>query len=219
MKNLNDHFSRQSATYKKYRPLYPIELYEEILDLTPGRNECWDCGTGNGQVAQILSQYFERVMASDISKNQISNSVKAPNITYSVERAENSSFLDNQFDLITVAQAIHWFDFKAFNKEAKRVLKDGGIIAVWGYGLLHVDDAIDKLIHKFYNQIVGPYWPKERGHIDNEYASIIFEFTEMKAKNEYEIKTNWSLGELEGYFNSWSSVQNYIQTNADNPVN
>lgn len=219
MKEIQDNFSKQSSFYKKYRPNYPIELINDILHITSEKDSCWDCGTGNGQVAVELSHHFENVFATDISENQIANAVKKENITYGVERSEDTSFIDNQFDLITVAQALHWFDFKAFNKEINRVAKDDAIVAIWGYGLLRIEKSIDSLLDSFYTDIIGPYWNKERKYVDDEYASIPLDFKEINLKRNYQIKTHWTIGDLEGYLNSWSSVQNYISQNQENPVN
>lgn len=218
MKKIQDNFSRQSSFYKKYRPTYPIALINDILLLTKDRDSCWDCGTGNGQVAVELSHHFEKVFATDISENQIANAVKKENITYGVERSEDTSFTDNQFDLITVAQALHWFDFMAFNKEINRVCKNGAIVAIWGYGLLRIEESIDLLLDTFYTDIIGPYWNKERKHVDNAYAPIPLDFKEINLKKDYQIKTHWTIGDLEGYLNSWSSVQNYITKNKQSPV-
>ena len=65
MKQLKDKFSNQSKSYKKYRPEYPKDLYETILSVVKARDEYWDCGTGNGQVAKELSKYFQKVSATD----------------------------------------------------------------------------------------------------------------------------------------------------------
>jgi len=117
MKEILDKFSKQAKTYQKYRPRYPQVLYDELLSLTSKRQSCWDCGTGNGQVAIELAKYFEQVYATDISQQQLNQATSIPNITYKVERAESTSFPAQTFDLITVGQAMHWFDFEAFNKE------------------------------------------------------------------------------------------------------
>ncbi len=219
MKEIQDNFSKQSSFYKKYRPNYPIKLINDILRITSGRDYCWDCGTGNGQVAIELSNHFKRVYATDISEKQIANALKRENIEYSVGRSEKTAFNKSQFDLITVAQALHWFDFKAFNKEINRVAKNGAIVAIWGYGLLRIETSIDLLIDRFYKDTIGPYWNQERKHVDAAYATIALDFKEISLKKNYEIKTKWTLEDLEGYLNSWSSVQNYIIQNQENPVN
>lgn len=219
MKAVKDIFSTQSSSYKKYRPTYPSILYDDFLAHVDKKNECWDCGTGNGQVAVELSKHFNQVQASDISERQIKNATKKENITYSITRAEKTHFADNQFDLVAVGQAAHWFDFDAFNQEVKRVTKPGGVIAIWGYGLLKINAEVDSLIDRFYTEIIGPYWDKERRHIDNSYQSIKFDFEEVPYSKQRTIDVNWGLAQLQGYFNSWSCVQHYKkQNNGKNPV-
>lgn len=219
MKKVKDKFSKQAGTYKRYRPTYPQNLYDEILQLVEEKNECWDCGTGNGQVAVQLSPYFKKVCATDISKSQISGAPKRKNIFYSVERAEQTSFRENQFDLVTVAQAVHWFDIPAFNKELNRVVKNNGLVYAWGYGLMRTNGVVDNIIDQFYANVVGPYWDEERKHIDHKYTTIPFDFTEIKSKKEHGIEVKWKLDELKGYLNSWSSVQNFSSEEGKNPVN
>lgn len=220
MKSQLDNFSKQAATYKKYRPTYPTEIYQTLIKLTKKKKQCWDCGTGNGQVAVQLANHFETVYATDISQKQLDHAEKKSNIIYRLERAEKTNFADNQFDLITVAQAVHWFDFDTFNKEVKRVGKNGGIISIWGYGLLKINPTINRIIDHFYQNIIGPYWNDERKHIDHEYQSIPFDFKEIPTKNDYKIIVNWNVKQLEGYFNSWSSVQHFKKQHPDkNPVN
>ncbi|MEM8906580.1 MAG: class I SAM-dependent methyltransferase [Bacteroidota bacterium] len=218
MKKAVDQFSRQAKVYKKYRPSYPPELYQLLLQAVPHRERCWDCGTGNGQVAVVLAEHFERVDATDISQQQLNQAPQKANIHYQVERAEQTRFADHQFDLITVAQAIHWFDFAAFYREVRRVAKPDGRIAIWGYGLLRIEATIDALIQQFYTEIVGPYWKPERRHIDQQYTSIEFDFSLIPMPDDLTIEINWSLEDIKGYFNSWSSVQNYRAQHGRNPV-
>lgn len=219
MKRAKDKFSKQSEAYKKFRPTYPDALYREILKLAQTKDACWDCGTGNGQVASALSPYFRTVFATDISQKQIQNAGNHDNVIFKIERAENTSFEDNQFDLITVAQAIHWFDMSAFNSEVRRVAKNGGVLAVWGYGLLRVSSPIDKLMDYFYKDIIGPYWDKERKHIDAAYETIDLDFQPLALNSDFAITVQWNLRHLRGYLNTWSSVQNYMdRNNGENPV-
>src|SRR5680860_585604 len=104
---MKDNFSIASDKYARFRPVYPKELYDYLVSLVPDRKKAWDCGTGNGQVARELANFFDQVFASDISKEQIKNAPPNGKIIYLVQKAENTSFPDNTFDLITVAQAIH----------------------------------------------------------------------------------------------------------------
>lgn len=221
MKASQDNFSKQALAYKKFRPTYPQGLYDELLRITANlsRQKAWDCGTGNGQVAVELAKHYEQVIATDISQKQIDQASTAPNLVYRVERAEQTSFLDDQFDLITVGQAMHWFDFEAFEREVRRVGRAGGVISIWGYGLLRITAAINEQIDHFYTDIIGPYWNEERRHIDRAYQSIPFNFPEIPTANDLAIEVEWTLEQFEGYLNSWSSVQHYIrQHNGENPV-
>jgi ubiquinone/menaquinone biosynthesis C-methylase UbiE len=219
MKEELDKFSAQPEVYKKFRPTYPQALFDEFMKYVPERKTCWDCGTGNGQIAVALSGYFDKVCATDLSPQQIAHAERRENIFYSTGRAEKTDFEDHAFDLITVGQAIHWFDIKAFNREVKRVAKTGGIIAVWGYSLLGVDEGIDQKINEFYYETVGKYWNQERGLVDARYETIEFDFEEIAVSKDLTIDVTWDLGHLEGYLNSWSAVQNYLkETGKESPV-
>ena len=219
MKKALDRFSIQSKIYKDHRPTYPEVLLKYIYSFCDAMNTCWDCGTGNGQVAALLSNSFDQVFATDISQQQIKNAITKPNIHYSVQRAEKTTFPDHYFDLITVAQAVHWFDLPSFNKEVNRVLKPNGIIAIWGYGLLKINPEIDAIVNHFYQHIIGEYWDKERDYIDQNYSTILFNFNEIDLEKTFKIETQWTIDQLQGYFNSWSSVQNYKDKNkGNNPV-
>lgn len=218
MKNPLDRFSTQATQYRKYRPVYPDELYSEILRHVAQADTCWDCGTGNGQVAAVLAKHFRQVEATDISQKQIDQATRLENINYSKQRAEQTDFDDNQFDLITVAQAIHWFDFERFNAEVKRVGKPDGLMAMWGYGLISVTPELDRVIHHFEKEIVGPFWDVERRHIDSHYETIPFDFESVSTNRTFQIEAEWNFAHLQGYFESWSCVQNYIRENEENPV-
>lgn len=217
MKESKDKFSTQAKEYQKFRPHYPELLYGFLYSKLQSFESAWDCGTGNGQVAHKLSEKFAKVFATDISEKQLQQATLKENITYSVSRAEETNFPDNSFDLITVAQALHWFDLEGFYKEATRVAKPGAVIAIWGYNLLRLSPEIDKLIDSFYTTTLDPYWDPERKLVEDEYKSIPFPFIEFEAP-KFDLVVNWNFQQLLGYFNSWSAVQNYIEKNATNPV-
>jgi len=194
------------------------------VGLIQHRNLAWDCATGNGQAAVILSEYFEQVIASDASKEQIENAQHRDNIQYEVFPAEGTSLADNSVDLITIAQALHWFNLDDFYKEAKRVLRRdgddgsvGGVIAAWAYGVHSVSPEIDNITHLLYEDILGSYWPKERKIVENKYKGIPFPFQEIDTP-AFQIELDWSLSELLCYVYTWSSVQKYIQKNNADPI-
>ena len=202
---MKDYFSTQSKTYAAFRPTYPDDLYEFIFQNVKSKDNAWDCATGNGQVAHKLAQHFRNVEATDISPQQLEHGIRKENIHYSIAPAEKTGFQDHQFDLITVAQALHWFDREAFYKEVRRVCKPGGILAVWGYSMLTIDPAIDQLIGEFYNDTVGQYWDSARRLVEDEYRSIEFPFESIAAP-PFSIEVKWTLEQLGGYLSSWSAT-------------
>jgi SAM-dependent methyltransferase len=221
-----DLFSAQSKEYASSRPTYPCELFEFIVGLVDQKNLAWDCATGNGQAAVVLADYFKQVVASDISASQLENAQQKSNIAYRIFQAENTPLKDNSVDLITIAQALHWFDFDRFYSEARRVLRKGkdgitgggGIITAWAYGLHTISPAIDKVTHKLYEDILGDkYWPAERKYVEERYETIPFPFEQIPAP-EFQIHLRWNLSELVNYFHSWSSVQRFIKKNKYDPV-
>lgn len=219
MKQIIDHFSDHSNQYKQFRPVYPELFYQDLLRLNEGRDQVLDCGTGNGQVAKELSRHFHRVYATDISTNQLQLAHQEPNIMYSVQRAEASDFPDESMDFITVAQAYHWFDQGGFMKEALRLLKPEGILAIWGYSLLRICPEINEKLDHFHDTIMGPYWDSKRKYIDAAYRTVEFSLKDLYLPNSYCIIDYWDLNQLTGYLNSWSSVKTYkLQFPGTKPV-
>lgn len=214
---MKDNFSKLSQGYSQYRPSYPLALFEYLVSLVPDRKTAWDCGTGTGQVASRFAGYFAKVYATDISENQIKHAVKKHNIIYKIERAEKTTFSDNSFDLIAVAQAIHWFEFDKFYQEAERTLKSNGVIAVIGYSLAKVNQEIDEVVNNFYTNIIGEYWDKERKYVDEHYRTIPFPFNEIDVP-QFTSEYRWSLNHYIGFLNTWSAVQHYIDKNNSNPI-
>ena len=213
-----DLFSKQAQDYAKYRPVYPKELFDYILQFVEEKNIAWDCATGNGQAAFALAPYFKKVIATDISERQLALAKPHANIQYQISFAEHTDFPVNYFDLITVAQAYHWLKFDAFEKEVKRVAKKNAVIAVWGYSLFSTNNAAaNVLIKRFYTEIVGPYWDAERKYIDLNFSTVPFNFTPLPIKDFF-ITTEWSKNDVVGYLNSWSAVQHFIDAKKYNPV-
>ncbi|HEU4444896.1 MAG TPA: class I SAM-dependent methyltransferase, partial [Nitrososphaeraceae archaeon] len=205
-----DLFSSNSKEYASSRPRYPRSLFEFLVELVQYRNLAWDCATGNGQAAVFLSEYFEQVIASDASKEQIENAQPRNNIRYEVFPAERTTLANNSVDLITIAQALHWFDLDDFYKEAKRVLRKdddgggsgggggGGVIAAWAYGVHSISPEIDNITRLLYEDILGSYWPKERKIVENKYQDIPFPFQKIDTP-VFQIELDWTMSELVGY--------------------
>jgi SAM-dependent methyltransferase len=216
--NSKDLFSGHSRQYATFRPSYPTALFEFLVGCVSQREHAWDCGTGNGQVARALAPYFQQVEATDLSAQQLKHAPPVPNIHYSVCAAEQTDFAKASFDLITVGQALHWFDLKKFFDEVNRVGKSGGMLAVFGYTFLRIEKTVDDILLDFYSNTVGPYWDAARRLVEEEYRSIDFPFEEIPAP-PFVIEVNWSKEHLLGYVESWSATQKYIQATNHNPVN
>jgi hypothetical protein len=213
-----DFFSGQSKSYATFRPVYPESIYQFIYQHLNGRSAAWDCATGNGQVARELAKHFQGVWATDISARQLEHAYKADNIFYSVSPAEKTDFHDHQFDLITVAQALHWFDVDEFHNEVNRVAKENALLAVWGYGNCSIaGKEVQELFLHFYHDVVGPYWDDARRHVENGYRDIAFPFKTIQAP-EFSIGVEWSMNDFLGYLSTWSATQKYKKETGIDPV-
>lgn len=215
--NTADHFSSRAEAYARFRPTYPKSMFQWLLSQVKGRDAAWDVGTGNGQVASQLASFFKEVYATDISENQLKNAIQKRNILYTKQPAEKTDFKDYQFDMITVAQAIHWFRFEEFYKEVNRTMKPFGLIVLIGYLLPTINAGIDALLLHFYNNTLGDYWNPERIYVEKEYKTILFPYDEIKTPS-FQMEFDWTDEHFTGYLDSWSAVQHYVRKNNEDPM-
>lgn len=216
-----DHFSTRADAYASYRPSYPPELFTFLAGLCQQHERAWDCATGNGQAARGLAAYFREVVATDASAQQIAQAPASPGVKFAVATAEASGLEDASVDLLTVAQAAHWFDHAVFHAEAKRVLRPGGVVALWCYERLRVDPAIDAIVEDFYDGLLGPYWPPERRWVESGYRDLPFPFADLPSElrlPEFLIQADWSLEQLLGYFSTWSALKAYHANTGHDPL-
>lgn len=212
-----DSFSTQSDIYLKHRPNYPDSLYAYLSSLVPRHELVWDCGTGNGQAAIGLADFFEQVIATEPSSNQLGQAVPHAKVAYRNEAAEQSSLSSHSADLVTVANAMHWFKLEEFYKEVRRVVKPGGVLAAWCYGMPEVTTLIDEVVRHLHDDVLGSYWQYENRLVELEYRTIPFPFEELECPRFYSEKTV-TFEDLLGYLNTWSATQRYIADRGDNPV-
>lgn len=211
-----DHFSRQAPDYAKYRPSYPEALFSWLADHAPGRALAWDVGCGSGQAAVPLAAHFDRVVATDLSAAQIAQARPHPRVEYRVAPCERSGLPDAGCDLVTVAQALHWFDFDRFYAEVRRVLKPGGLFAAWTYQLLQGEPAINAVIGKFHVEVLTPWWPPERRWVEAGYAGMPFPFAALPAPS-FAIRLAWTLADLTNYVGTWSAAQRCLAATGADP--
>jgi ubiquinone/menaquinone biosynthesis C-methylase UbiE len=218
--SFKDHFSKVASGYAAFRPSYPAELFEWLAQVPSKRALAWDCACGNGQATTHLAQYFGRVIATDASEAQVSAAPRdLLNIEWRVATAEQSGIPDRTVDLVTVAQAVHWFDLPKFYEEVDRVLVPGGVVAIWCYGINDVEGrTINEIVRHFYSSVVGPFWPPERKLIESGYATLDFPYREIKTP-EFNMETTWDLEQLLGYFRTWSATTRCIAEKKEDPIN
>lgn len=212
-----DHFSDKSQAYSAYRPGYPEELFSYLSSITEDHDRAWDCGTGSGQSAIALSQYYSEVVATDASENQINNAIRKEGVTYKIESAENTSMDSGSVDLVTVAQALHWFNIDNFAKEVNRVLKPRGVLAVWTYGLLDITPQINEVINDLYGPMLDQFWPPERKVVEQGYKNVELPLQEIQPPH-IQMETTWELEQFIGYLRTWSAVKKYEAALGVNPV-
>jgi SAM-dependent methyltransferase len=204
--HFKDHFSTRSADYAAHRPSYPRALVDALADLSPATDIALDVGCGTGQLSVLLAERFTRVIATDASAQQVGQGTPHPRVEYRTALAERSRLPGGSIDLVTAAQAAHWFDLAAFYAEARRVLRPRGVIALITYGIMETEAALDPVIRHFYWDVIGPYWPPERRHVEEGYRSFPLPFEEL-AMPALAIELRWRRDDLLGFVDTWSAVR------------
>ncbi|MCI0552344.1 MAG: class I SAM-dependent methyltransferase, partial [Anaerolineae bacterium] len=148
---------------------------------------------------------------------QIALSSAHPKVDYRVEPAEGVSLNASSADLVTVAVAIHWFNFDEFYREVKRVLRPNGILAAWTYSLTEISPEIDQLIQQLSNEILSGFWHERIRYIEEGYQTIPFPFEEITPPS-FVMEVNWDLHQLAGYLDSWSATQRYKAQKGTHPL-
>lgn len=212
-----DHFSGHAGGYAEARPTYPEALFDWLAAHCVRHELAWDAGCGNGQASLALAHRFRRVHASDPSSPQIAAAPADARIAWRVEPAEHCSLPDASADLVTVAQAYHWFDHARFCAEVRRVLRPEGLVALWTYGLSRVDAAVDAVFAQLYDGALGEHWPPERRHVENGYRELPFPFVELDAPR-FEMRLDWTLPQYLAYLRSWSASQRHLKATGRDAV-
>lgn len=218
MAAFHDHFSGHAAHYASARPRYPDTLFAWLAQHCAGHELAWDAGCGNGQASIVLTKHFAQVFASDPSREQIAQAAAQPRVRYAVEPAEHCSLADASVDLISVAQAYHWFDQVRFCDEVRRVARDGALVAIYSYARSSVNAAVDALFDHLYRDVLGRYWPPQRSQVENGYRDVLFAFAELEDVPNWQLRCDWTLAQYLAYLRSWSACQKFLTANGTDPV-
>jgi SAM-dependent methyltransferase len=201
-----DHFSDRAARYATYRPQYPAALAAYLTSIAPATETAWDVGCGSGQFSTQLGDRFARVIAADASADQIALAQPHSHVEYVIATAEQPPIEDHSIDLITAAQAAHWFDLPSFYREVERVARPNAAIALFTYGITVVDGPPREIVDHLYYDALETWWPPERRHTENGYAHFEFPFAEITPPS-IEMAVDWTVDELIGYIGTWSAVR------------
>lgn len=214
--HFKDFFSRTADAYARFRPRYPDALFAHLASATVSRDLAWDCATGSGQAAVALARHFTRVIATDASAAQLRHAEHNPRVSYRVATAESSGLDDGSIDLVTVAQALHWFDLADFYAEVRRVLVPSGVLAAWCYSRVSVTPTVDRVLDRYY-ETCDPFWPPERRLVESGYRDIAFPFQELSAP-AFHVEEWLTLDQLAGYLRTWSATQRLAERLGTDPV-
>ena len=212
-----EHFSERAPDYARARPGYPAALFEALAGSAPGHGLAWDAGTGNGQAAVGLARHFARVVATDASAAQIAAATPHPAVEYRVAEAREIDLGPGSVDLVTVAQAAHWLDLPGFYATVERVLRPGGVLALWCYNLPRVTPGVDATLDWFYREVVGPWWPAERRGVETGYRELPFPFPERPFP-VVAMRGDWDRAALLDYVGTWSAVARYREARRTDPL-
>jgi len=212
-----DHFSGHAEDYGRYRPVYPEALFGWLAALVPQGSRVWDCATGNGQAAVALARHFPEVLATDASAEQVAAAREHPRVRYEVRSASASGLADDAVGLVTVAQALHWFDLEPFQREVARVLAPGGVVAAWCYELFEVCPGFDRPMLELYRDVLGPDWPPERRHIETGYRDLAWPWPKLEPPALH-MESDWTLEQTLGYLRTWSAARRWQAREGRDPV-
>lgn len=199
-------FADGGEGYARFRPDYPPELADHLAGLCGRQSLAVDVGCGNGQLTTLLAAHFEAVVGVDPSADQIANAREAEGVRYVESPAERLPLPDGVADLVTAAQAAHWFDLPAFYREVRRIAAPGAVLALITYDIPRLGPPLDERFLRFYRVETDSFWSPERDLVDSGYQGLDFPFEEL-GPPRLEIHKEWTLAQFLGYIATWSAVR------------
>ena len=212
-----------SAAYAKFRPVYSKEVLKIITEYMKGEgnpsfNTALDVACGSGQSTFLLCETFQQVTGVDVSNTQIQQASSRKessgysNVQFIVGDAHSLPIEPSSVDLLTCAMGWHWLDPETFYTEAKRVLKPGGCLAVYGHGVKVQDnDKVKKAFKMFIDELFEyECYTEQNLHVLNNYQAVQLPFDRVK-RVEFQFSQETTFEKLLGFFSSVSMYQTYCE--------
>jgi SAM-dependent methyltransferase len=212
-----DLFGDRAEEYARHRPTYPDALFDHLVALVERRELAWDCGAGSGQTSRSLAGRFAQVVATDASMRQLANAKAPVHVRFVAAAAEAAPLKDRCADLVTVSAALHWFDRPGFYAEVRRAARPGAIIAVWSYYQSLVEPAIDAVLARYAEEVVGPLWSPGVRLNRSGYRGLDFPFETLPWPG-FQAEARMRLADLFQYLRTWSASQEWQRTRGTDPV-
>lgn len=211
------HFGPYAEEYRRFRPDYPAELFDRVASLAPGRGTVWECGAGSGQATKGLAVRFETALATDATRGQLAGAPPLAGVHRVAALSEAAPLAARVADAVVAAQALHWFAVEAFYAEVRRVARPGAPLCAWVYGLPAVADAVDAVLRRFHDELLGPYWRPERRHVLSGYATLDVPFR-PRVVEAFTLERRWTLERFTGYLGTWSAGREYAARHGEAPL-
>jgi len=217
-----DHFSGHSSVYAKFRPGYPQEVYDRILEFggpdLKQKGIAVDIGCGSGQATKRLHDFFPKVFGIEPSPQQLEQAEQIDGIEYICARAEQTPLPAGEADLITVATAVHWFNLAEFWPEVDRILRPGGIIAIWTNGeTVTTNNEKADLAYKKFNEKIFSYWAPQNHQVFDKYKDVHIPY-ERKERGYIYSKRSIPLFFFTGFLRTWSAYQSFMKDHPEEKI-
>jgi len=92
------------------------------------------------------------------------------------------------------------------------------VLAAWTYGNPELEsEPLQRELGRFSAEVVGPYWPENRRHVEADYRTLAFPFPELEPPS-FAVQQQWTLRQLLGYAGTWSATQQFREVAGRDPL-
>lgn len=197
-------FESIGADYDRYRPGFPAEAIDLVAPERVGT--VLDLGAGTGKFTELLVGRADRVIAIEPSEPMLAVlRAKLPSVDSLAGTAEQIPVEDSSVDVVTVAQAFHWFDRQRACAEISRILVPGGALGlIWN----HSDPASawDRAAHRIAHPAVA--------EDDDTTSSAAEELPGFRFVSREEVRWSERIARVD-YLGRWSTVSTFLVADED----